>query len=45
MKKDFDCVESVRAERDRIAKATVGKSPLEIIAYFKERKQQSEKKG
>ena len=37
-KKDFDCVASVRKERERIAKETVGKSPKEILEYFKKRK-------
>jgi len=38
IKKDYDCVESVRFERERIARETEGKSPKEIIAYFKNRK-------
>lgn len=36
--KDYDCVKSVRIERERIARETEGKSPKEIIAYFKNRK-------
>ncbi|MEQ8417795.1 MAG: hypothetical protein RIB71_25160 [Imperialibacter sp.] len=38
IEKDFDCVKSVRKERERIAKETAGKTPLEILAYFKKRK-------
>ena len=38
IKKEYDCVKSVRVERDRIARETEGKSPKEIIAYFKNRK-------
>lgn len=38
IKKDFDCVKSVRKERERIAKDTEGKSPQEILEYFKRRK-------
>jgi hypothetical protein len=37
IKKDYDCVKSVRAERERIARDTEGKSPKEIINYFKNR--------
>lgn len=37
-KKDFDAVKSVRKERDRIARETQGKSPKEILAYFKRNK-------
>lgn len=37
-KKDFDCVKSVRKARERIANNTHGKSPKEIIEYFKKRK-------
>ncbi len=36
--KDFDCVKAVRQSRDRIAKETEGKSPKEILKYFKNRK-------
>jgi len=38
IKKKYDCVKSVRIERERIARETEGKSPKEIIAYFKNRK-------
>jgi len=37
-KKDFDCVQSVRMERERIAKETEGKSPKEILEYFRRKK-------
>lgn len=37
-KKEFDCVSFVRKERERISKDTQGKSPKEIIEYFRERK-------
>ena len=37
IKKDYDCVKSVRVERERIARETEGKSPKEIIKYFKTR--------
>jgi hypothetical protein len=37
IKKDYDCVQSVRIERERIARETEGKSPKEIIKYFKNR--------
>jgi len=36
--KDFDCVKSVRKERERIASETEGKSPKEILEYFRNRK-------
>ena len=37
-KKGFDCVKTVRKERDRIAAETRGKSAKEILEYFKRRK-------
>jgi len=37
-KKDYDCVKTIRKERERIAKDTEGKSPKEIIRYFRKRK-------
>ena len=37
-KKDFDCVKTVRKERERIAKDTEDKSPQEVLDYFKKRK-------
>jgi len=39
IKKEYDCVKSVRIERDRISFDTEGMSPKEIIEYFKKRKQ------
>lgn len=36
--KTFDCVKSVRKERDRIAIDTDGKSVNEILKYFRDRK-------
>ncbi len=41
IKKEYDCVKSVRIERERIARETEGKSPKEIITYFKKRKTKS----
>lgn len=38
IRKEFDCVSFVRKERERIAKDTEGKSPKEIIEYFRKRK-------
>jgi hypothetical protein len=38
IKKKFDCVESVRKSRARIADETDGKSAKEILEYFKKRK-------
>ena len=38
IKKEYDCVKSIRVERERITRETEGKSPKEIIAYFKNRK-------
>jgi len=38
-KKKFDCVKSVRKERDRIASDTEGKSASEILDYFRKRKE------
>ncbi len=37
--KSFDCVKSVRKERNRIAADTEGKSVDEIIKYFRNRKE------
>jgi len=37
-KKKFDCVKSVRKERDRIAADTEGMSVSEILEYFRKRK-------
>jgi len=41
--KDFDCVKTVRHSRNRIAKETEGKSPKEILEYFKNRKKSQSK--
>jgi len=38
--KDFDCVKTIRKSRERIAKDTEGKSPKEILEYFKKRKKE-----
>lgn len=40
-KKNYDCVQAVRRERERIAKETEGKSPKEILAYFKRKKKEN----
>lgn len=37
--KDFDCVKSVRKERDRIASETKEKSASEILEYFRKRRE------
>jgi hypothetical protein len=37
-KKKFDCVETVRKERTKIARETEGMSPEEILEYFREKK-------
>lgn len=37
-KKDFDCVQYVRKERERIARDTVGKPVKQILEYFKKKK-------
>jgi len=38
-KKDYDCVQAVRKERERIAKDTEGKLPEEILEYFRRKKE------
>jgi hypothetical protein len=40
-KKEYDCVQAVRKERERIARETEGKSPKEIIAYFRREKKEN----
>jgi len=40
-KKKFDCVKSVRKERERIASDTKGKTSREILEYFRNRKEQA----
>lgn len=42
IEKGFDCVKSVRKERDRIAEDTEGKSVKEILRYFRDRKNKTE---
>ena len=42
-KKSYDCVKSIRKERDRIAKDTEGMTPKEIIEYFTKRTKKNEK--
>lgn len=42
-KKSYDCVKSVRKERDRIAKDTEGMTAKEILDYFKRRKKNKSK--
>lgn len=42
--KKFDCVKSVRKERNRIAADTEGMSATEIMEYFKKRRKISKKK-
>lgn len=36
--KEYDCVKSIRKERDRIAKDTEGKTVDEILEYFKRKR-------
>lgn len=40
IEKEFDCVQTVRKERERIARETEGKSPKEILEYFKQKKEE-----
>jgi len=40
-KKKFDCVKSVRKERERIASDTKGKTSREILEYFRSRREQA----
>ena len=40
-KKDYDCVQTVRKERERISHETEGKSPKEILEYFRRKKEKS----
>jgi len=37
-KKDYNCVQSVRVERERITKETEGMYPKEILDYFRRKK-------
>jgi hypothetical protein len=38
--KPYDWVEAVRKERDQIAADTEGKTPKEILEYFRQRRDQ-----
>lgn len=40
--KKFDCVKSVRKERDRIASETEGMSADEVMKYFRERREKAQ---
>jgi hypothetical protein len=40
IKKSYDCIQAVRKERDRIAADTDGKTPKEILEYFRQRRDQ-----
>ena len=40
-KNKFDCVQSVRKERDRIASETEGMSASEVLEYFRKRKKKN----
>jgi len=40
-KKDYDCVRTVRKERERIARETEGKSPGEILEYFRRKRKKN----
>lgn len=42
--KKFDCVKSVRKERNRIATETEGMSTSEILDYFQKRKKNASSK-
>ena len=44
-KKEFECVKTVRKERERIATETKGKTHKEIVAYFKARKKKVQAKN
>lgn len=44
IKKEFDCVKSIRKERDRIAKDTEGKTVDEILEYFKRKRKKGRNK-
>lgn len=41
-KKKYDCVQSVRKERERMAKETEDKSPKEILEYFHTKKKEND---
>ena len=40
-KKDYDCVQTLRKERERISRETEGMSPKEILEYFRLKKEKS----
>jgi hypothetical protein len=42
--KKFDCVKSVRKERERIANDTEGKTPKEILEFFKTKQKKRKEK-
>lgn len=42
--KSYDCVKSVRKERNRIAKDTEGMTPKEILEYFEKRRKEVKNK-
>jgi len=42
--KKFDCVKTVRKERNRIAADTEGMSASEILKYFQKRRKKPEEK-
>jgi hypothetical protein len=42
-KKSYDCVKSVRKERERIAEDTAGMTPKEILEYFEKRRKKAKK--
>lgn len=44
IKKEYDCVKSVRKERKRIAKDTEGKTVDEILKYFNRNRKKLRKK-
>ena len=39
--KDYDCVQAVRKVRERITKDTEGKSPKEILEYFRRKRRKT----
>jgi len=41
IKKDYDCVVEVRKMREKIARDTEGKSPEEILEYFKKKREKA----
>jgi len=46
VKKEYDCVKSVRKEREKISMETEGLTPSEILEYFRmKRKRQASMKA